>query len=187
MALSSRKDLNKEAVATVITEWVDDNDARKQMLQAIGAEEETGDPNRRKDAGPEVATLAALMVTAYFIDAGQFDMARTISARAVERAAACNRRTLDAMKARLLQMCSLATERSGELSSIRDWLMQLYRSAVLQHDAPGQETLINLILRNFLHYRLYDQAEQFRSKVQRPDAVSNQQVCCCSLFAFFSF
>lgn len=39
-----------------------------------------------------------------------------------------------------------------------------------------QETLLNLLLRNYLHYNLYDQAEKLRSKTQRLESHSNQQV-----------
>lgn len=38
-----------------------------------------------------------------------------------------------------------------------------------------QETLLNLLLRNYLHYNLYDQAEKLRSKAPRFEAHSNQQ------------
>lgn len=36
-------------------------------------------------------------------------------------------------------------------------LLALHRTAVLRHDELGQEMLINLLLRNYLHYNLYDQ------------------------------
>ena len=36
-------------------------------------------------------------------------------------------------------------------------LMAAHCTAVLRHDAVGQETLLNLLLRNYLHYNLYDQ------------------------------
>ena len=39
-----------------------------------------------------------------------------------------------------------------------------------------QEMLLNLLLRNYLHYNLYDQAEKLRSKAPRFEAHSNQQV-----------
>jgi 26S proteasome regulatory subunit N3 len=39
-----------------------------------------------------------------------------------------------------------------------------------------QETLLNLLLRNYLHYNLYDQAEKLRSKAPRFEAHSNHQV-----------
>ena len=44
------------------------------------------------------------------------------------------------------------------------------------YDVVMQETLLNLLLRNYLHYNLYDQAEKLRSKAPRFEAHSNQQV-----------
>lgn len=38
-------------------------------------------------------------------------------------------------------------------------LMAAHCTAVLRHDAVGQETLLNLLLRNYLHYNLYDQVQ----------------------------
>jgi hypothetical protein len=35
--------------------------------------------------------------------------------------------------------------------------MAAHCTAVLRHDTVGQETLLNLLLRNYLHYNLYDQ------------------------------
>ncbi len=39
----------------------------------------------------------------------------------------------------------------------RSTLLALHRTAVLRHDDIGQETILNLLLRNYLHYNLYDQ------------------------------
>lgn len=36
-------------------------------------------------------------------------------------------------------------------------LLGLHRTSVLRHDEVGQEVLLNLLLRNYLHYNLYDQ------------------------------
>jgi 26S proteasome regulatory subunit N3 len=36
-------------------------------------------------------------------------------------------------------------------------LLALHRTAHLRHDVMGQEMLLNLLLRNYLHYNLYDQ------------------------------
>lgn len=48
-----------------------------------------------------------------------------------------------------------------------------------------QETLLNLLLRNYLHYNLYDQAEKLRSKAPRFEAHSNQQVNAMTLIPLF--
>jgi len=56
-------------------------------------------------------------------------------------------------------------------------LLALYRTAALRLDEIGQETLVNLLLRNYLHYNLYDQAEKLRSRVTLPQSRSIQQQC----------
>jgi hypothetical protein len=38
--------------------------------------------------------------------------------------------------------------------------MSAHSTAVVRHDVVGQETLLNLLLRNYLHYNLYDQVTQ---------------------------
>lgn len=58
-----------------------------------------------------------------------------------------------------------------------DRLSRLALSAALRFDEIGQETILNLLLRNFLHYNLYDQAEKLRSKALLPASRSNQQQC----------
>lgn len=89
-----------------------------------------------------------------------------------------NRRTLDVLAARVFFYFSLAHERAGELQGIRHTLLELHNTAVLNHDEFGQEVLLNLLLRNYLHYNLYDQAEKLRAQSQRPEATrSNQQHC----------
>ena len=49
----------------------------------------------------------------------------------------------------------------------RSLLLALHRTAVLRHDKYGQETLLNLLLRNYLHYNLYDQARPHRCNSSR--------------------
>eukprot|EP01026_Neomeris_dumetosa_P052837 TRINITY_DN469_c0_g1_i18.p1 TRINITY_DN469_c0_g1~~TRINITY_DN469_c0_g1_i18.p1 ORF type:complete len:357 (-),score=48.66 TRINITY_DN469_c0_g1_i18:139-1158(-) len=89
-----------------------------------------------------------------------------------------NRRTLDALAARIYFYYSLAHESLGILDQVRNELLGLYQQSVLRRDDIGQETLLNLLLRNYLHYNLYDQAEKLRSKAQRPEqSRSNTQFC----------
>lgn len=101
-----------------------------------------------------------------------------VSDAAVEHANTLNRRTLDVLAARAAFYLSLSHERLGTLASLRPRLLSLHATAVLNHDDVGQEVLLNLLLRNYLHYSLYDQAEKLRSQAQRPEAPrSNQQYC----------
>lgn len=61
------------------------------------------------------------------------------------------------------------------LSPSRSFLHARLRTATLRHDADGQATLLNLLLRNYLHYNLYDQAEKLVSKSVFPEQANNNE------------
>ncbi|CAN6896418.1 unnamed protein product [Brassica oleracea] len=65
----------------------------------------------------------------------------------------------------------LSYEMTGDLAEI----LLFCSCTILRHDVLGQETLLNLFLRNYLPYNLYDKAERLRSKAPRFEAHSNQQ------------
>ena len=76
-----------------------------------------------------------------------------VADKAVEHANSLNRRTLDVLAARAVFYLSLSHERLDTLASLRPRLLSLHATAVLNHDDVGQEVLLNLLLRNYLHYR----------------------------------
>lgn len=86
-----------------------------------------------------------------------------------------NRRTLDMFTARAYFYLSLAFERCGRLGEIRTELLAAYRTACLRHDAMGQATLLNLLLRNYLAYNLYEQALKLVQKTTFPESRPNMQ------------
>ena len=47
---------------------------------------------------------------------------------------------------------------------------------MLHHNAPCQATLLNALLRNYLHYKLFDQAEKLLTKTTFPEHASNTQL-----------
>ncbi|GLI66345.1 hypothetical protein VaNZ11_010128 [Volvox africanus] len=157
--------------------------SRVQQAAASGmdAEEATTSASTQCEAStviPEVELYAYLIVLILLCDSKQYQMARRVAENAIARLAQLNRRTLDVIAARIYFYYSLSYEQGGDLASIRSTLLGLHRTAVLRHDAIGQETLMNLLLRNYLHYNLYDQAEKFRSKAQKADQFrSGQQYC----------
>eukprot|EP00246_Nothoceros_aenigmaticus_P010561 TRINITY_DN27189_c0_g1_i1.p1 TRINITY_DN27189_c0_g1~~TRINITY_DN27189_c0_g1_i1.p1 ORF type:complete len:482 (-),score=105.50 TRINITY_DN27189_c0_g1_i1:255-1637(-) len=126
---------------------------------------------------PELEIFAYLIVLIYLIDEKQYDEAKLVATFAVKRLQQFNRRTLDVLAAKLYYYFSYSFELTDCLVEIRGTLLALHRTATLRHDELGQETLLNLLLRNYLHYNLYDQAEKLRSKTQRSESHSNQQLC----------
>jgi 26S proteasome regulatory subunit N3 len=49
------------------------------------------------------------------------------------------------------------------------------RTATLRNDFEGTAVLINLLLRNYLHYNLYSQAQKLVLKSVFPDHASNNE------------
>ncbi|KAM0001770.1 hypothetical protein Hdeb2414_s0361g00876761 [Helianthus debilis subsp. tardiflorus] len=86
--------------------------------------------------------------------------AKACSSASIARLKNLNRRTIDVLASRLYFYYSLSYELTDDLAEIRGNLLALHRVATLRHDELGQETLLNLLLRNYLHYNLYDQAEK---------------------------
>ena len=54
-------------------------------------------------------------------------------------------------------------------------LLTAQKTASLRHDDECQAVLLNLLLRNYLHYNLYDQADKLVSKTTFPVSAGNPQ------------
>lgn len=124
---------------------------------------------------PEVEVFASLVAATHLLDAGHPSGAAPLAAAAASRARAANRRTLDALAARVAAALSLAHERKGTLAEARPALLELHRAACARRDEPGQEALLNLLLRNYLGCGLVAQAEALRAAARRPDPPRSPQ------------
>jgi len=98
--------------------------------------------------------------------ANSLEAAAELCDRLVDEIGSLNRRTLDPLSSKIYYYYSIANEKLGRLSDIRTKLLAHQRTAVLNHNYLGEVTLLNLILRNYLHYNLYDQASKFVTKVE---------------------
>nr|KAJ0189879.1 hypothetical protein LSAT_V11C800438890 [Lactuca sativa] len=112
----------------------------------------------------EMEIYCYFLVLIFLIDQKKYTEAKACSSAGIASLKNSNRRTVDVLASRLYFYYSLSHELSNSLSEIRGNLLVLHRVARLHHDELGQERLLNLILHNYLHYNLYDQAEKFRSK-----------------------
>lgn len=95
----------------------------------------------------------------------------------IERIKSFNRRSMDLFSSKAFFYFSLAYERIDKLDIIRSTLLALYRTSCLRRDEMGQAVLLNLILRNYLHYNLIEQAQTFAAKTTFPENASNNQFC----------
>ncbi|KAJ8530297.1 hypothetical protein K7X08_037132 [Anisodus acutangulus] len=126
---------------------------------------------------PELEIYCYLLVLIFLIDQKKYNEAKACSSESIVRLKIMNSRTSDVLASKFYFYYSLSYELAGDLAEIRGNLLVLYRSATVRHNKLSQETLVNLLLRNYLHYNLYDQAENFRSKAHQAEALSNQQFC----------
>jgi len=87
------------------------------------------------------------------------------------------RRTLNPLTAKLYFYYSRAYEVVGRLAEIRSTLLSAQRTASLTHDEETHITVLNLLLRNYLHYNLYDQADKLQAKTTlKEDSISSNQL-----------
>ncbi|XP_042402311.1 probable 26S proteasome non-ATPase regulatory subunit 3 [Zingiber officinale] len=130
-----------------------------------------------KHSIPEIEIYCYLLVLLFLIDQKRYDEAKACSSASIAQLRNMNRRTVDVLASRLYLYYSFTYELTNSLAEIRGTLLALHRMTTLRRDELGQETLLNLLLRNYLHNNLYDQAEKLRSKAPRFEAHSNQQFC----------
>ena len=105
--------------------------------------------------------------------------ALALADQTVARIQTLNRRTLDGLSARIFFYYARAHELIGEksaLASIRPTLLACQRTAALRNDDESQATLLNLLMRNFLAYSLFDQADRLIAKASFPESASNPQL-----------
>ena len=67
----------------------------------------------------------------------------------------------------MILKAKLSYELTNQLDKIRGFLHLRLRTATLRNDFESQTVLINCLLRNYLHYNLYDQADKLVLKSKR--------------------
>ncbi|CAB3377752.1 Hypothetical predicted protein [Cloeon dipterum] len=123
----------------------------------------------------EVDTYIHLLVLLRLLDTNKCQEAVQCSTILMNKVASQNRRTIDLIAAKSYYYHSRAYELTNQLNQIRGFLHARLRTATLRNDFEGQAVLINSLLRNYLHYHLYDQADKLVSKSVFPELASNNE------------
>lgn len=66
-------------------------------------------------------------------------------------------------------------EKINKLPDVRPLMFDAYKTACLRSDEIGQATIMNIILRCYLHQNKYEHARNFIVKTTFPEQVSNNQ------------
>jgi 26S proteasome regulatory subunit N3 len=107
---------------------------------------------------PEVTLYLHLLVVIHLIDTQRnTDAVKCVDTLIEKVQSLSSRRSSYELSAKCYFYYGRAYELVERLHEIRSFLHSRLRTASLRHDIDGQATLLNLLLRNYLHYNLYDQ------------------------------
>lgn len=177
---NTRRKLNGVVLRSLINQIYPVSE-RDQLISFI--EEATGELDNTqtrarsavKSPVPEVDAYINLLILVRLIDNNKLQEAERCSQSIMNKITSQNRRTIDHIAAKCYFYHSRVAELTNKLDSIRGFLHSRLRTATLRNDFEGQAVLINCLLRNYLHYSLYDQADKLVSKCVFPETASNNE------------
>jgi len=128
------------------------------------------------DPVPEVQIYLQLLLIHHLLaNQGTYPKAMALVQETIVKMQALNRRSMDPIAAKVWYAVERTYELVGDLAEARSLFLAAQRTASLRHDDETQASLINRLLRNYLHYSLYDQADKLVSKTTFPTSASNPQ------------
>ncbi|EJC99277.1 uncharacterized protein FOMMEDRAFT_23158 [Fomitiporia mediterranea MF3/22] len=134
-------------------------------------------PQPPTDPLPESEVYLRLLIIHHLLNSPETrPKAFTLAHETVDKIQAWNRRSMDPLAARVWFALGRAYELAGELEDVRPLLLTAQKTASLRRDDECQAVLINLLLRNYLHYNLYDQADKLVAKTTFPTSAGNPQL-----------
>lgn len=202
---SIRKHLSSDLLAQVITETYGPTNAiAKTLLSTLGKEDvpftdpsssemDVDQPSKdrnskhsssTKEILPEVDTYLSILVQIYLHDSRAVQAGAKFSSDLIGHLRTLNRRTLDALSAKVYFYYSLFYEQlapvppspTASVVSVRPHLLAALRTSVLRKDQDTQATVTTLLLRNYLSTSHITQADLLISHSQFPPAASNNQI-----------
>lgn len=205
---SVRKNLSPDLLAQVITETYTSSSAvAKTLLAALGKENssfESSDvvlemeidsqPKDKiqpaktgialKDTSPEIDTYLSILIQIYLYDTKAIEFGSKFSTNLIKHLRTLNRRTLDALSARVYyyyslffeQLAPLPPSSTASVVSIRPNLLAALRTSVLRKDQDTRATVTTLLLRNYLSTSHITQADLLIAHSEFPAAASNNQI-----------
>jgi len=181
----TRRKVNPVVLRTILKTFFTaeaDKETKESLLSYVPAATELDaslTPSRGKASStplyPEVDFYISLLVLINMIDTNMGQQAVKCAQGIFVKLENQNRRTLDQISAKCYFYYSRAFEVVNELDTIRAALHARLRTATLRNDFEGQAVLINCLLRNYLHYNLYNQADKLVLKCTFPEQASNSE------------
>ncbi|KAJ1762723.1 26S proteasome non-ATPase regulatory subunit [Coemansia sp. RSA 1591] len=177
-AFALRKRLQPDVVAELVVAY--SSSANSQSVQSClksVLEYLQQSPAENTAAGvcePEVCLFLGLLAMLYLLDNTHLERGVELSNVLISVISTAQRRTLDPISSRVFFYFSRFFEVADRLSDARPALLSALQAATLAGMKETKAMLLTLLLRNYLHYKLYDQAERLTAKSSFPaDAPNN--------------
>ncbi|KAL7421790.1 26S proteasome non-ATPase regulatory subunit [Cryptotrichosporon argae] len=132
-------------------------------------------PTDGGDLIPEGIVYLRLLVILLALDAGLVEPAGEFASQTVDYIGEKNRRSMDAVAAKVWFYLARAYEIQGKLAELRPALLAARQTAKLRKDEALEIMTLNLLLRSYLQSNLFDQADKLLSKIETPSSSNSAQ------------
>ncbi|TRM63585.1 PCI domain-containing protein [Schizophyllum amplum] len=156
---------------TSLLSWLPSSSQQSSMeVDAAPAKSSSAEPV------PEIEIYLRLLIIHYLLtNPSNYKKALDLVHETVQTMQQLNRRTMDPIAAKVWFVVERAYELGGELADARPLFLAAQRTAALRRDEDTEASLINRLIRSYLHYSLYDQADKLVAKTVFPESASNVQ------------
>lgn len=171
---STRKRLNDAVLHQLIKTYISDSyEFKSSLLGYFPVAEKKDEKTLNKSILTE--TYVHLLALISLLDSKRTNDCIPCAQALIKRVMAVSKPTMHLLGARCFFYYSRAFEMAGRLHEVRTLLHGRLRTSTLRHDWEGQAMLLNLLLRNYIHYNLYEQAEKLISKTTFPENANNNE------------
>ncbi|KAF9264609.1 hypothetical protein L218DRAFT_1076509 [Marasmius fiardii PR-910] len=125
---------------------------------------------------PEIEIYLRLLILYQLLKPqSSYEKAKELVNDTVDKMHKLNRRSMDPIAAKVWFAVERVYELRGELAEARILFLAAQRTAALRHDSTTEAALLNCLLRSYIIYSLYDQADKLVSKTTFPSSAPNNQ------------
>ncbi|KAI3612656.1 proteasome regulatory particle subunit [Moniliophthora roreri] len=125
---------------------------------------------------PELDVYLRLLILYQLLKSkSSYGKAKELANETVDKMHRLNRRSMDPIAAKIWMAVERVYELRGELAEARVIFLAAQRTAALRRDSSTEAALLNCLLRSYITYSLYDQADKLVSKTTFPSSAPNNQ------------
>ncbi|PVZ99142.1 hypothetical protein BB558_004833 [Smittium angustum] len=152
-------------------------DCLAESIKLCGRDIKTStDDFKRTKVSTESIAFTLLLVLNRLLESKQLDKGVTLSTLIINKINQSQKRTLDLISAKIYQLFGRFYELSNQLSLCRPLLLRSLQAVMLTKSAESIAIIVNLLLGNYIHSKLYSQAEKLASRTSFPEHASNNQI-----------